>query len=268
MTSALSLVAGRLLDVLGAGRAAFGIVLLVAAASAAPEVLLLRRIPAGRDHGTSRKPRIRLRTVLHDRRYLTWSGYVAAFYLALLLSDGYTYAHLLGNLELSTTTVMWFGLLGTLPQLLLLQWWGRRCDRLGHGTVLRIAVWFFALETLAWAMAGSGAAIVWVPVGFLLVAVPNCVHGRRVRPSVRGDAGRVPGSLRGGVHRDHGGGVPGRPCGGGAGTSGVGALGLTVEHGPVRAAYLLSTLALVLLQVVSARRGRRTDRPGGQRDPD
>ncbi|MFQ7551750.1 MAG: hypothetical protein ACLRMZ_17305 [Blautia marasmi] len=74
--------------------------------------------------------------------------YILAFYLLLNISDSFTMVYMIKYLALPYKTVTGMYMIISLPQIVLLGFWGRISDKRGHAFVLKTSVWLFAGETL------------------------------------------------------------------------------------------------------------------------
>ena len=73
-----------------------------------------------------------LKVPLVDRRFMGFVVYILAFYLLLNISDSFTMVYMMKYLALPYKTVTAMYMIISLPQIVLLGFWGRVSDKRGH----------------------------------------------------------------------------------------------------------------------------------------
>ena len=142
----------------------------------------------------------------------------------------------------------------SLPQIILLSFWGRLSDRYGHEFTLKMSIWFFAGETLFLSFASAQNWFIFIPAAFLISSAANAgfvisVFNRRYELMPEDNRivydnfytaaiglGSILGPLTGGA-------VKGMIN---ARTAAAGAAGFT----GIRILYLISTAGILLLQFI------------------
>lgn len=140
------------------------------------EVLILLRTPDGKPYvSADRKFRLRdaVKIPLKDKKFAAFVCYITLFYLLLYISDSNTANYMLKYLEMPYKTVTALSMIMSLPQILLVNIWGRISDRWGHDIVLRTSIWFFVGETLFMSMVAPTTWHVFIPAAFFMSAIGN-----------------------------------------------------------------------------------------------
>lgn len=274
VTVVLSLAGGRFMDFMGGTYKGFALLFAAAGIMGLVELLLLAQTPDGEPyHSSSQGCRFRdiARLPLKNRPFTGFVAYIFLFYLLLTFSDSYTMVYMMRYLALPYQIVTGLYMLISLPQIVLLSFWGRLSDRYGHDFALKLSIWFFAGETLFMAFASAETWYLFIPAAFLISSVANAgfvvsVFNRRYE-LMPGDnrivydnfytaaigLGSILGPLAGGAVKGL---IDVRATAGGF--TAAGSSGFT----SIRILYLASTAGILLLQLISVHgRRRRTIRP-------
>lgn len=176
VTVILSLAGGRLLDAVSGAYIGFVILFSVASIMSAMEVVTLLRIPDAAQHkNTGEKIRFidMVRIPVKCKPFLLFAIYIFLFYLSLSIADSFTVVYMMRYLELPYVTTTAMQMLISLPQIFLLGFWGRLSDKKGHRFSLAASIWFFAGETLFMALSSPRNLYVFIPIAFLFASVAN-----------------------------------------------------------------------------------------------
>ncbi len=260
VTVALSLGGGYLMDAARGEYIGFVMIFLAAFLMGAVEIILLTRIP---DHIAPAAPEKKrgvfgsIKLPLRDKPYLAFVIYISAFYLLLNVADSFTMVYMMRYLELPYQLTTAFYMLISLPQIVLLGVWGRISDKRGHAFALKASIWFFTGETLFMAFAAPGSYFIFIPAAFITASVANAgftvaVFNRRYE--------FIPDESR--IIYDNfytaaiGAGTLLGPVIGGALKTLLESSGALAEIAPfaaIRSLYVISTLGILLLQIVYSR---------------
>ena len=256
-TVVLSLAGGRFMDLMEGKYAGFALLFAAAALMGILEVILLAATPDGEPYQSSGRSCRFLdiaRLPLKNRCFTGFVAYIFIFYLLLTISDSYTMVFMMKYLALPYQIVTGLYMMISLPQIILLSFWGRLSDRYGHEFTLKMSIWFFAGETLFLSFASAQNWFIFIPAAFLISSAANAgfvisVFNRRYELMPEDNRivydnfytaaiglGSILGPLTGGA-------VKGMIN---ARTAAAGAAGFT----GIRILYLISTAGILLLQFI------------------
>lgn len=176
VTVALTVAGGRFMDVMDGRYIGFVILFAAAGLMGLSELVLLAKTPDGEPyHSLNRGCRFAEIAGLpfKNRRFAGLVAYVFLFYFLLTVSDSYTMVYMMKYLALPYQTVTGLYMLISLPQIVLLGFWGKLSDRLGHEFALKLSIWFFAGETLFLSFATAQNWFIFIPAAFLISSVAN-----------------------------------------------------------------------------------------------
>lgn len=257
VTVVLSLAGGRFMDLMEGKYAGFALLFAAAALMGILEVILLAATPDGEPYQSSGRSCRFLdiaRLPLKNRCFTGFVAYIFIFYLLLTISDSYTMVFMMKYLALPYQIVTGLYMMISLPQIILLSFWGRLSDRYGHEFTLKMSIWFFAGETLFLSFASAQNWFIFIPAAFLISSAANAgfvisVFNRRYELMPEDNRivydnfytaaiglGSILGPLTGGA-------VKGMIN---ARTAAAGAAGFT----GIRILYLISTAGILLLQFI------------------
>ena len=139
------------------------------------EVILLAATPDGEPYQSSgRRPILgHCPAPLKNRCFTGFVAYIFIFYLPLTISDSYTMVFMMKYLALPYQIVTGLYMMISLPQIILLSFWGRLSDRYGHEFTLKMSIWFFAGETLFLSFASAQNWFIFIPAAFLISSAAN-----------------------------------------------------------------------------------------------
>ena len=253
VTVVLSLAGGRFMDLMEGKYAGFALLF----AAAALMGILLAATPDGEPYQSSgRSCRFWdiARLPLKNRCFTGFVAYIFIFYLLLTISDSYTMVFMMKYLALPYQIVTGLYMMISLPQIILLSFWGRLSDRYGHEFTLKMSIWFFAGETLFLSFASAQNWFIFIPAAFLISSAANAgfvisVFNRRYELMPEDNRivydnfytaaiglGSILGPLTGGAVKGM---IDAR-------TAAAGAAGFT----GIRILYLISTAGILLLQFI------------------
>lgn len=176
VTVILSLASGWWMDYMQGGYTGIALIFSAAALLGICEILLLIRIPDS-PKTASAKHRFRLRDAvllpLKDRHFRSFVLYIFLFYLFLYISDSFTMVYMMKYLALPYRTVNALYLIISLPQIFLLNIWGKISDKHGHRFALNASVWLFAGETFFMFFASSQNWYLFIPAAFFAASIAN-----------------------------------------------------------------------------------------------
>ena len=257
VTVVLSLAGGRFMDLMEGKYAGFALLFAAAALMGILEVILLAATPDGEPYQSSGRSCRFLdiaRLPLKNRCFTGFVAYIFIFYLLLTISDSYTMVFMMKYLALPYQIVTGLYMMISLPQIILLSFWGGLSDRYGHEFTLKMSIWFFAGETLFLSFASAQNWFIFIPAAFLISSAANAgfvisVFNRRYELMPEDNRivydnfytaaiglGSILGPLTGGA-------VKGMIN---ARTAAAGAAGFT----GIRILYLISTAGILLLQFI------------------
>ena len=257
VTVVLSLAGGRFMDLMEGKYAGFALLFAAAALMGILEVILLAATPDGEPYQSSgRSCRFWdiARLPLKNRCFTGFVAYIFIFYLLLTISDSYTMVFMMKYLALPYQIVTGLYMMISLPQIILLSFWGRLSDRYGHEFTLKMSIWFFAGETLFLSFASAQNWFIFIPAAFLISSAANAgfvisVFNRRYELMPEDNRivydnfytaaiglGSILGPLTGGAVKGM---IDAR-------TAAAGAAGFT----GIRILYLISTAGILLLQFI------------------
>ena len=254
VTVVLSLAGGRFMDLMEGKYAGFALLFAAAALMGILEVILLAATPDGEPYQSSGRSCRFLdiaRLPLKNRCFTGFVAYIFIFYLLLTISDSYTMVFMMKYLALPYQIVTGLYMMISLPQIILLSFWGRLSDRYGHEFTLKMSIWFFAGETL---FLSAQNWFIFIPAAFLISSAANAgfvisVFNRRYELMPEDSRivydnfytaaiglGSILGPLTGGAVKGM---IDAR-------TAAAGAAGFT----GIRILYLISTAGILLLQFI------------------
>lgn len=257
VTVVLSLAGGRFMDLMEGKYAGFALLFAAAALMGILEVILLAATPDGEPYQSSGRSCRFLdiaRLPLKNRCFTGFVAYIFIFYLLLTISDSYTMVFMMKYLALPYQIVTGLYMMISLPQIILLSFWGRLSDRYGHEFTLKMSIWFFAGETLFLSFASAQNWFIFIPAAFLISSAANAgfvisVFNRRYELMPEDSRivydnfytaaiglGSILGPLTGGAVKGM---IDAR-------TGAAGAAGFT----GIRILYLISTAGILLLQFI------------------
>lgn len=257
VTVVLSLAGGRFMDLMEGKYAGFALLFAAAALMGILEVILLAATPDGEPYQSSGRSCRFLdiaRLPLKNRCFTGFVAYIFIFYLLLTISDSYTMVFMMKYLALPYQIVTGLYMMISLPQIILLSFWGRLSDRYGHEFTLKMSIWFFASETLFLSFASAQNWFIFIPAAFLISSAANAgfvisVFNRRYELMPEDNRivydnfytaaiglGSILGPLTGGALKGM---IDAR-------TAAAGAAGFT----GIRILYLISTAGILLLQFI------------------
>ena len=261
VTVVLSLAGGRFMDLMGGKYIGFAILFAAAALMGIFEVILLAGTPDGEPYQSSSRG-CRFRDIaglpLKNRCFTGFVAYIFIFYLLLTISDSYTMVYMMKYLALPYQIVM----IISLPQIVLLSFWGRLSDRCGHEFTLKMSIWFFAGETLFMSFATAQNWYLFIPAAFLISSAANAgfvisVFNRRYELMPADNRivydnfytaaiglGSILGPLTGGAVKGL---IDARTAAAGSAAIGSAVAGSAAFTG-IRVLYLISTAGILLLQ--------------------
>ena len=265
VTVILSVAGGFWMDFMKGEYLGFAVLFAAAAVMSVCEIILLLRTPDSAPYRPLKNVcRLgdALKVPLGDRRFMGFVVYILAFYLLLNISDSFTMVYMMKYLALPYKTVTAMYMIISLPQIVLLGFWGRVSDKRGHEFVLKTSIWLFAGETLFMSFAGPKNCLLFIPIAFLTSSVGNAgfvvaVFNRRYELMPRDNrimydnfytavigAGFILGPMIGGAVKSF--------LEAGAAVQSAAAI-----HG-IHCLYLISTAGILLLQVIYYRvQGKR-----------
>ena len=176
VTVVLSLAGGRFMDLMEGKYAGFALLFAAAALMGILEVILLAATPDGEPYQSSGRSCRFLdiaRLPLKNRCFTGFVAYIFIFYLLLTISDSYTMVFMMKYLALPYQIVTGLYMMISLPQIILLSFWGRLSDRYGHEFTLKMSIWFFAGETLFLSFASAQNWFIFIPAAFLISSAAN-----------------------------------------------------------------------------------------------
>lgn len=257
VTVILSVTGGIWMDHMKGKYLGFVVLFGAAALMSVFEIILLLRTPDGapyRPAGMGCRLRDALKIPLRDRTFMGFVIYILAFYLLLNISDSFTMVYMIKYLALPYKTVTAMYMIISLPQIVLLGFWGRISDKRGHAFVLKTSVWLFAGETLFMSFAAPKNWFLFIPAAFLVSSAANAgfvvaVFNRRYELMPKGNRilydnfytamiglGFILGPMIGGAVK-------------GILESGAAVRSAAAMNG-IRGLYLISTAGILLLQVI------------------
>lgn len=257
VTVVLSLAGGRFMDLMEGKYAGFALLFAAAALMGILEVILLAATPDGEPYQSSGRSCRFLdiaRLPLKNRCFTGFVAYIFIFYLLLTISDSYTMVFMMKYLALPYQIVTGLYMMISLPQIILLSFWGRLSDCYGHEFTLKMSIWFFAGETLFLSFASAQNWFIFIPAAFLISSAANAgfvisVFNRRYELMPEDNRivydnfytaaiglGSILGPLTGGAVKGM---IDAR-------TAAAGAAGFT----GIRILYLISTAGILLLQFI------------------
>lgn len=257
VTVLLSIVGGRVLDAVSGAYIGFVILFAAAFAMSIMEMLVLLRMPDAVQHKSDcEKNRFfdMFRIPLGCRPFLLFVVYIFLFYLMLSIADSFTVVYMMRYLGLSYTATTLMQMLISLPQLFLLGAWGKISDKKGHQFALKLSIWFFVGETLFMALSNGKTLYLCIPIAFLFASAANAgfvvaVFNRRYE--LMPQKGRI-------LYDNFYSAAVGLafilgPVIGGAikqSLESLDSLERIVEFGNIRILYVVSTVSIILLQLV------------------
>ena len=176
VTVILSVAGGFWMDFMKGEYLGFAVLFAAAAVMSVCEIILLLRTPDSAPYRPLKNVcRLgdALKVPLGDRRFMGFVVYILAFYLLLNISDSFTMVYMMKYLALPYKTVTAMYMIISLPQIVLLGFWGRVSDKRGHEFVLKTSIWLFAGETLFMSFAGPKNCLLFIPIAFLTSSVGN-----------------------------------------------------------------------------------------------
>lgn len=176
VTVVLSLAGGRFMDLMEGKYAGFALLFAAAALMGLLEVILLAATPDGEPYQSSGRSCRFLdiaRLPLKNRCFTGFVAYIFIFYLLLTISDSCTMVFMMKYLALPYQIVTGLYMMISLPQIILLSFWGRLSDRYGHEFTLKMSIWFFAGETLFLSFASAQNWFIFIPAAFLISSAAN-----------------------------------------------------------------------------------------------
>lgn len=176
VTVILSISSGFWMDYMQGNYSGFVLLFAFAAVMGIGELLLLARIPDSAEYRPS-GPQCKLREIaglpLKNRRFTGFVLYILVFYLLLTISDSFTMVYMMKYLALPYRTVNLMYMIISLPQIVLLGFWGKLSDKRGHQFVLKASIWLFAGETFFMIFAAPKSCYFFIPLAFLVASVAN-----------------------------------------------------------------------------------------------
>ena len=249
VTVVLSLAGGRFMDLMGGKYIGFAILFAAAALMGIFEVILLAGTPDGEPYQSSSRG-CRFRDIaglpLKNRCFTGFVAYIFIFYLLLTISDSYTMVYMMKYLALPYQIVTGLYMIISLPQIVLLSFWGRLSDRCGHEFTLKMSIWFFAGETLFMSFANAQNWYLFIPSAFLiyeLMPADNRIVYDNFYTAAIG-LGSILGPLTGGAVKGL---IDVRTAAAGSAAIGSAVAGSAAFTG-IRVLYLISTAGILLLQ--------------------
>lgn len=257
MTVILSLTGGRLLDKVSGQYIGFAILFFAAFIMAALEVLVLFRIPDAKRQ-KSMEQKISFKDLISVpskcKPFFHFVVYIFLFYLFLSIADSFTVVYMMRYLCLSYTATTAMQMIISLPQIFMLGIWGKISDKRGHRFALTTSICFFVGETFFMALSNMQNNLIMIPLAFLFASVGNSgfvvsVFNRRYELMPK--QGRILydnffsaavglafilGPVIGGAIRRV--------------LESVTWVNTAVQFGNIRLLYAISTVALILLQIV------------------
>lgn len=176
VTVLLSVTGGRVLDAVSGAYIGFAILYVAAFGMAVMELLVLLRMPDAVQQNADReksKFSDKFFVPLRCRPFLLFVVYIFLFYLMLSIADSFTVVYMMRYLGLSYTATTLMQMLISLPQLFLLGIWGKISDKKGHAFALKLSIWFFVGETLFMALSNEQNLYLLIPMAFLFASVAN-----------------------------------------------------------------------------------------------
>ena len=265
VTVVLSLAGGRFMDLMGGKYIGFAILFAAAALMGIFEVILLAGTPDGEPYQSFSRG-CRFRNIaglpLKNRCFTGFVAYIFIFYLLLTISDSYTMVYMMKYLALPYQIVTGLYMIISLPQIVLLSFWGRLSDRCGHEFTLKMSIWFFAGETLFMSFANAQNWYLFIPAAFLISSAANAgfvisVFNRRYELMPADNRivydnfytaaigfGSILGPLTGGAVKGL---IDARTAAAGSAAIGSAVAGSAAFTG-IRVLYLISTAGILLLQ--------------------
>lgn len=257
ITVIFSALGGWWMDRMSGQYEGFIILFSIALLAAIADVIVLLRIPDSAISNNETK-RINfaqlIKLTLKNRQFIGFVIYIFAFYLLINIADSFTMVYMMKYLNLPYQMVTSMYLIISLPQVVLLGMWGKISDKYGHKTALKASIWLFAGETLFMLFASPTSYYIFIPIAFLIASVANAgfvvaVFNRRyeIMPSENRivydnfytaviGIGFILGPMLGGLCKGVMESIP--------------ALDSIIPFGSIRVLYLISTLGILLLQLI------------------
>ena len=265
VTVLLSVTGGRVLDAVSGAYIGFAILYAAAFGMAVMELLVLLRMPDAVQQNADReksKFSDKFFVPLRCRPFLLFVVYIFLFYLMLSIADSFTVVYMMRYLGLSYTATTIMQMLISLPQLFLLGIWGKISDKKGHAFALKLSIWFFVGETLFMALSNEQNLYLLIPMAFLFASVANAgfvvsVFNRRYE--LMPQEGRI-------LYDNFYSAAVGLafilgPVIGGSikqGLESADRLNSIIQFGNIRLLYVVSTIGIVLLQLIFTIRHTKT----------
>lgn len=257
VTVVLSITSGYWMDYVNGKYIGFVILSMFAVLMGVCEIVILIRTPDGAVYQSANHGHKILDSIKIPLKNCCFTGfviYVLVFYLLLYISDSFTMVYMMKYLELPYKTVTVLYMVISLPQVILLGVWGRISDRFGHDFALKASIWLFAGETLFMSFSSPESWYIFIPVAFLISSIANAgfviaVFNRRYELMLEDN--RI-------VYDNFYSGVIGfgfilGPMIGGFIKKGVENSSFVMnimEYGNIRILYIISTVGILLLQII------------------
>lgn len=257
VTVVLSVAGGYWMDLSGGTYLGFVFLFAAAALLGVFEIILLIRTPDGAAYYSAvQKFRLgeRMKVPLKNCCFTGFVLYIFSFYLLLNIGDSFTMVYMKKYLALPYQTVTAMYMIISLPQVVLLGIWGKISEKRGHAFVLKTSIWLFAGETLFMFFASPQSCYVFIPLAFLVASVGNAgfvvaVFNRRYELMPEENRivydnfytaaiglGFILGPMIGGLVK--------------SGLEKIPAVTEGMAFGNIRLLYMVSTVGILLLQVV------------------
>lgn len=266
VTVVFSIVGGWWMDFMQGKYIGFVILFLLALVAGIGDVLLLCTIPDKEVIGAGNSC-CKLKELIHlpikNAVFTKFVVYIFSFYLLLTVADSFTMVYMMKYLELPYRTVTGMYLIISLPQVVFLSMWGKISDKYGHAFALKSSIWLFAGETLFMFFASTKSCYIFIPIAFFIASVANAgfvvaVFNRRYE-IMPGDnrilfdnfytavigIGFILGPMIGGLLK--------------GGMEHIEFIDKGITFGSIRALYLISTIGILVLQIVYGRISKKED---------
>lgn len=113
------------------------------------------------------------RLPIQNKEFLNYVMNISVLYLILYFSCSFTSAYLIKYLKMPYIIINLMGIFSSVIQIFFIRIWGVLGDKHGHKFVMNLSIWFFAGEIFIWAIAPKDYFLYMVPFAFVFSAAAN-----------------------------------------------------------------------------------------------
>lgn len=113
------------------------------------------------------------RIPIKNREFLEYTLSNIVFHITLYLSASFTQVYMIRYLRLSYTFITSMNMLNAILQIFAYSQWGKIGDRYGHGFVLYLSYWFYAIQMALWALVSKESMYVFIPLVYAVGSISN-----------------------------------------------------------------------------------------------